>query len=95
MGNDGTATNRRKHSSHLAPRDELGAHADTKTPEEFDSFRFFGAPCSFASLRSPFGQLLAGYLPSLGSTKREGYFALLQRRAWSARRPALIGFCAM
>jgi hypothetical protein len=29
----------------------------------------------------PSGQPLAGYLPSVGSPEREGYFALLQRRA--------------
>lgn len=61
MGNDGKATNRRKHGSHLAPRDELRAYADTKTLGEFDGFRFLRSAlllCFAAlTLRAAFGWL--------------------------------------
>ena len=61
MGNDGKATNQRKHSSHLAPRDEPRAAADTETLGEFDSFRFLRSAlllCFAAlTLRAAFGWL--------------------------------------
>lgn len=40
MGNGEKTTNRRKHGSHLAPRDELMAGAFTKTFRSLDGFRF-------------------------------------------------------
>lgn len=51
MGNGEKATNRRKHGSHLAPRDELWAGAFTKTFGSFDDLRLGGAPCSSRGAR--------------------------------------------
>ena len=63
----------------ISLREMSGRLTQTRRPLESSmAFGFCGAPCSFASLRSPFGQPLASYLPSVGSTEREGYFALLQ-----------------